>query len=74
MANHPKPKDQLPKVIKTLKFKAFDTKVHNSAMEIVAFAKKKDMASILKRHKDIMKNCVSCHGQFRSEVSKALSN
>lgn len=79
VANHPKPKSQLPIVIKTLnkrmpKFKSFDSKVHDSAMEIVEFAKKRDMDNILKRHKIIMNNCVACHTQFRSEISKALSN
>ncbi|WP_127718253.1 cytochrome c [Halobacteriovorax sp. HLS] len=79
VANHPKPKSQLPTVIKTLnirmpKFKSFDSKVHDSAMEIVEFAKKRDMDNILKRHKVIMNNCVACHTQFRSEISKALSN
>ena len=79
VANHPKPKTQLPTVIKTLnirmpKFKAFDSKVHDSAMEIVEFAKKKDMDNILKKHKVIMNNCVACHTQFRSEISNALSN
>ncbi len=79
VANHPKPKTQLPTVIKTLnirmpKFKAFDSKVHDSAMEIVEFAKKRDMENILKKHKVIMNNCVACHTQFRSEISKALSD
>lgn len=78
VANHPKPKSQLPTVIKTLnirmpKFKSFDSKVHDSAMEIVEFAKKRDMDNILKKHKVIMNNCVACHTQFRSEISKALS-
>ena len=79
VANHPKPKSQLPTVIKTLnirmpKFKAFDSKVHDSAMEIVEFAKKKDMDNILKKHKVIMNNCVACHTQFRNEISEALSD
>ena len=46
VANHPKPKTQLSTVIKTLnvrmlKFKAYNSKVHDSAMEIVELSKKK---------------------------------
>lgn len=79
VANHPKPKTQLPIIIKTLnvrmpEFKAFDSKVHDAAMEIVELAKKRDMENILKKHKVIMNNCVACHTQFRNEISKALSN
>lgn len=79
VANHPKPKTQLPIVVGTLKermpqFKAFDLKVHNSAAEIVELAKSKDMNGILKKHHVIMTNCVACHTQFRAEVSKALFN
>ena len=78
IADHPKPKSQLPTIIKTLnirmpRFKSFDSKVHDSAKEIVELAQKKDMNGILKKHKVIMKNCVACHSQFRSEVSRALS-
>jgi len=77
LANHPKPKTQLPIVIKTLnvrmlKFKGFDSKVHDSATDIVELAKKKNMSGILKKHKVIMNNCVACHSNFRSEISNAL--
>lgn len=79
IANHPKPKTQLPIVIKTLKermakFKSFDSKVHDSAAEIVELARKQDIKSIMKRHTVIMNNCVACHTQFRSEISQALSS
>lgn len=78
IAVHPRPKTQLPTVIKTLnirifKFKAIDSKVHSSAMGIVEFAKGKDMAGVLRKHKVIMNSCVSCHTQFKDELSKALS-
>lgn len=78
LADHPKPKSQLPIVIKVLntrmpKFKSIDSRVHDSAMYIVDLAKKKDMDGILGKHRIIMKSCVACHTQFRKEVSKALS-
>ena len=78
VADHPKPKGQLPTVIKTLnirmiKFKSIDSKVHDAAVDIVALAKVKDINGILKKHTIIMNNCVSCHTQFRTEISDALN-
>ncbi len=78
LANHPKPVNQLPIVMKTLKermpgFKKFDGKVHNSALNIASLAKKKDLDGILKQHRVIMNNCVACHAKFRAEIVKALS-
>lgn len=79
IAKHPKPKNQLPIVVKTLnkrmpKFKYYDSKVHGAAVDIIEFAKKRDMDNILKKHKVIMNSCVACHTQFRSEISRVLSN
>ena len=77
IAVHPKPKSQLPTIIKTLnirmlQFKGTDDKVHNAASSIRKLAKKKDMKGILKQHEIIMNNCVSCHTQFRDEIIEAL--
>ncbi len=78
VASHPKPKSQLPTIIKTLnvrmpQFKSTDSKVHHSAIDIAKLAKKRDMAGILNKHSVIMENCVACHTQFRLEISRVLS-
>lgn len=77
IANHPKPKSQLPVVIKTLKFrmskfKSLDNNVHDAATDIARMAKEKDLQSILKKHKVMLDNCVACHMEFREEISNAL--
>jgi cytochrome c556 len=77
IANHPKPKSQLSTIVKTLgfgmlKFKSFDGKVHDPAVEIVKLADKGDLKMILKNNKKIITNCVACHSEFKKEVSKAL--
>jgi hypothetical protein len=74
---HPKPKSQMSTIIKTLKFRIFrfkslNNEVHDSALEIINFAKKKDIKGVLESHKVIMNNCVSCHTQFKNELSKAF--
>ncbi|MBT4763172.1 MAG: hypothetical protein HOO06_15875 [Bdellovibrionaceae bacterium] len=78
IANHPKPKGQLPTVIKTLgprmkQFKKVDAVVHNSAMSMENFAKKKDINGILKTQAAMTNSCVACHSQFRKEISKVLA-
>ncbi len=77
IANHPKPKSQLPTIIKTLNdrmktFKKIDSKVHSSAVTIIKMAKEKNIHAILNKYQIMIKNCVSCHSLFRKEVSQAL--
>lgn len=77
LANHPKPKSQLPIVASTLKdrikkFKSFDKKVHSAAQTMVDLAKQKDLTGILKHHAIVVSNCVACHTQFRKELSAAI--
>jgi len=78
IAFHPKPKQQLPIVVKALgkkigEFKLYDIKVHDAANEIAKLAKQKNFNGILEKHQVIINNCIACHQQFKSEISKVLS-
>lgn len=75
--NHPKPKSQLSIIIKTLKFsmpnfKSYDSKVNDSAKDIIELANSKNIEEILSKHQVIMNSCVTCHTKYRSKVSKAF--
>ena len=79
IARHPKPKNDLPIVVKTLgaeikEFKKFDSIVHKSAEEIVGLAKSRNLQSILKKNSLILTNCANCHVKFRKKIAKVLSN
>ena len=78
VAHHPRAKDQLPTVMKTLKtrlskFKKYDTKVHEAAKGIMKLAEKEKINEIVKKQEIIVRNCVGCHNQFRDELSNVLS-
>ncbi len=78
IANHPKPDLAIRmKVVKTLgnemgKFKAKDTVVHNSAVNILSAAKANDMNTITKEYQQLVNGCLACHAGFKEKVAKAL--
>lgn len=79
IADHPKPgMPTMKKVIGYLgkempKFKSFDGKVHNTAVEIAKAAKNKDMKRVMSNYHQLIDGCQSCHSQFKQRVSKQLN-
>jgi hypothetical protein len=75
--DHGKPKNDLPIIVKALgkdmpKFKANDTVVHDTALEIEKLAGTKNMEAILPLHTKMLNACVSCHSAFRERLVKVL--
>ena len=78
IASHPEvPKSTKLKLMKHFgpkmaDFKAFDTLVHNAAVEINKAAKEKDMETILKQYQQMIKACQSCHSKFKVAAQEIL--
>jgi cytochrome c556 len=79
IVNHAKPDLAIRlKIVKTLgsemgKFKAKDTVVHNSALNLLNAAKSKDMVTITQEYQVLINGCLGCHTIYKEKVSKALN-
>ncbi|MFT5519554.1 MAG: cytochrome c556 [Enterobacterales bacterium] len=78
IATHPEiPKPIKMKLMKSfgpkmVDFKAYDTLVHNAAVEINKAAKEKDRETILKQYQQMISDCQSCHNKFKVTVQQIL--
>jgi len=78
IVSHPKP-DLIVrmKLIKAIgsemgKFKAKDTIVHDSAVNLVKAAQAKDMAAVKQEYSTLINGCLGCHSNFKEKVAKIL--
>ena len=78
IATHPEiPKPIKMKLMKSfgpkmVDFKAYDTLVHNAAVEINKAAKEKDRETILKQYQQMISDCQSCHNKFKVTAQEIL--
>ena len=76
VADHAKVNDsEKSRIIKTLgtdfgAFVAMDKAVHGDAVRLSEAAANEDLPSVLKELSTLQGNCVSCHSQFRSGLTK----
>lgn len=77
--DHPKPKDDLPKIVKALGpkikyFKRYDKQVHDSGKKIHRLVHDGDLKPILIEYTKIIHNCVACHQAFRPQLKDVLND
>ena len=76
VADHPKVSDsEKERIIKTLgddfgAFVAMDKAVHGGAVKLAEAAKKHHWPNVLNELTTLQGNCVTCHAQFRTRLSK----
>jgi len=78
IANHPaanmatKKKLMMGFGLEMIKFKSYDSKVHQAAVNISQASKEEDMPKVMNNYNKLIQGCQNCHNKFRKRVIKIL--